>query len=182
MAPRGGQNNSLFIAILVAALIIIARNSRPRKLKIERLWLFPVIYLALLVLGLYEAPPPMSPLSIGLLLSGAVLGALLGWQRGRFTHIQINPGAHEMTSRASVLGIAFILLVMVARTGLHSLLAQDLGGLGVSAGVLGDALLVLAVAMLSVQRLEIWLRASRMLEAARAAKANTPGSPPQIVQ
>ncbi len=111
-----------------------------------------------------------------------MLGALLGWQRGRFTHIQINPGAHEMTSRASVLGIAFILLVMVARTGLHSLLAQDLGGLGVSAGVLGDALLVLAVAMLSVQRLEIWLRASRMLEAARAAKANTPGSPPQIVQ
>ncbi|MBS0408696.1 MAG: DUF1453 family protein [Proteobacteria bacterium] len=177
----GGQNPlSLFLPLAIAAVIILLRNSRPRKLKIERLWLIPVIYLGVLIAGLAAAPPPVSVVTIGVLVGGAVIGGLVGWQRGRFTRIEIDPATHEMTSRASVIGIAFIMAVLVARVGLRTALSQNVLGLALSPLVLADALLVLAVVMLTVQRLEIWLRASRMLAEARAGAATT--DPSGIVQ
>ena len=97
---------------------------------------------------------------------------------GQTDRIAYGIGAHA--SRASVMGIAFIMLVLVARVGLRSALSQNVLGLGLSPLVLADALLVLAVVMLTVQRLEIWLRASRMLAEARAGGAAA--DPPSIVK
>jgi hypothetical protein len=176
----GGNSLSLFLPLAIGAAVILLRNRRPRKLKIERLWLIPVIYLVVLVAGLAAAPPPVTVTAIGVLVGGAVIGGLIGWQRGRFTRIEIDPATHEMTSRASVVGIAFIMLVLVARVELRGVLAGNTLGLGLSPLVAADALLVLAVAMLSVQRLEIWLRATRMLQDARLS--GPPATPPQIVQ
>jgi len=162
-----GHSPSYFLPIGIAILVIVLRNSRPRKLKVERLWLFPVVYTALLVSGLSAAPPPLTPISIAVLVLSAVIGGLIGWQRGRFTKIDINPETHEMTAQASILGIAFILIVLMARIGLRDYFAKNASGLGVPGAVLGDGLLVLAVVMLTVQRLEIWIRATRMLNDAK---------------
>lgn len=169
-AAVGAGNPQQYLVVLAIALVVIVlRNRRPRRLKVERLWIFPLIYLAFLVSGLVALPPPLTPVSIGILAAAALIGALIGWQRGRFMRIDIDTATHELSTRASVIGIAFILAVLIARLGLRDYLARTDLGIGVPPTVLGDAFLILAVAMLSVQRLEIWIRATRMLNEARGA-------------
>ncbi|MGA0600534.1 hypothetical protein ACO2Q3_07500 [Caulobacter sp. KR2-114] len=171
----GGNSPQLLVLIAIAALVILVRNARPRRLRVEGLWIIPLVYVAILVALLAAAPPPVTPLAIGVLVAGAVIGGAIGWQRGRFTRIDLDPQTHEMTSRASVVGIAFILVVLLARVGLRSMAAEGRLNIGLPPLVIADGLLVLAMFMLSVQRLEIWLRASRMLAEARAG-----GGPPVV--
>lgn len=171
----GAANLQMLVPIAIAAMVILLRNARPRRLRVEGLWIIPVVYIAILVALLAAAPPPVTPVAIGVLVAGAVIGGVIGWQRGRFTKIDLDQQTHEMTSRASVVGIAFIMIVLLARVGLRSMVAQGQLNIGVPPLVVADGLLVLAVFMLSVQRVEIWLRASRMLAEARAG-----GPPPAI--
>ena len=163
-----GSLQQYLLPLGIVLIVIVLRGIRPRKLKVERLWAFPLIYLVFLASGLSAAPPPVTPVSIGILALSAAIGGLIGWQRGRFTRLDIDPATHEMTSRASVLGIAFILAILMARVAMRSYLTQAHDVLGVPPLVFTDGLLVLAVAMLSAQRLEIWIRATRMLNQARA--------------
>jgi len=172
----GGSLQSYLVPLAIAVVIILARNMRPRRLRIEVLWLWPVIYMVLLVGALSAAPPPVTPVSIGLLVLGFVLGVAIGWQRGRFTNIHIHPETHDLTSRASPIGLIFIFAILALRIGLRSVLADNAAVLGVPVVAAGEALLVLAVAMLSTARLELWLRARRMLAEAQAA-----AGPPKIV-
>jgi len=177
--PPGASITSYLVPLAVVGLVIILRNSRPRRLKIERLWLYPAIYLVLLATTLAAAPPPVTPLSIGLLVGGFLIGAALGWQRGRLTNIHIHPETHDLTSRASPIGLLFIFAILVLRYAARDFLASDAGGLHLPIVAIGDAFIVLAVAMLSVQRLELWMRASKMLAEAKAGAG--PPSPPKIV-
>jgi hypothetical protein len=168
---------SYLVPMAVVLLVVVLRNSRPRRLKIERLWLYPAIYAVLLVSALAAAPPPVTPLSIGLLVAGLLIGGAIGWQRGRFTQIHIHPETHDLSSRASPIGLVFIFAVLVLRYAARDFLAGDATGLHLPIVAVGDAFIVLAVTMLSVQRLELWIRASRMLAEAKAGAA--PPSPPK---
>ena len=105
------------------------------------------------------------------MIAALAAGCGLGWQRGRLMRIDINPETHEMTSQASIVGVAFIMVVMVARMGLRSLLQGNAGFLHVPTAVIADGLVLLAVGMLATQRLEVWLRARKLLAQAQAAKA-----------
>ena len=49
---------SYLIPLGVVALVLVLRNSRPRQLKIDRLWVLPAIYMVMLITTLYAAPPP----------------------------------------------------------------------------------------------------------------------------
>jgi hypothetical protein len=171
----GGSPWNYLVPIAVVVLIVIRRGSRPRPLKIERLWIYPVILLLVMASSLAAAPPPVTPVSIGLLVLGFVLGIGLGWQRGRFTQIHIHPETHELSSQSSFVGMIFILAIFALRYGARYLLAGNADYL--LSG--GDALLVLAVAMMATQRLELWLRARRMLE---EAKTGGPTITPPLVR
>jgi hypothetical protein len=140
------------------------------------LWLLPAIYLVLLIAALVAAPPPVTPVSIGLLVLGFLIGAGLGWQRARFTQIHIHPETHDLTSRASPIGIIFIFAILLLRFGARGFLATHPDVLKVPVIAIGEALLVMVVATLSMQRLEIWRRASEMLAEARAAVGPPPPS------
>ena len=172
----GSSPLSYLLPIGVALVVILLRNSRPRRLRVESLWILPTVYVLLLASSLAAAPPPVTPASVGLLVLGFALGAALGWQRGRFTKIDIDPQTHEMSSQQSVIGLVFILAIFAVRFGARGLLAANAGALHIPIAAALDAFFALAIAMLSVQRLEVWLRASKMLADARAAKA-----PPPIV-
>ncbi|HTX50356.1 MAG TPA: DUF1453 domain-containing protein [Caulobacteraceae bacterium] len=169
----GGSSLGALIPIAVVVGIVLLRNSRPRRLRIESLWILPVVYVLLLASSLAAAPPPVTPVSIGLLALGFVLGAAIGWQRGRFTRIDIHPETHDLTSRQSMIGIVFILAIFAVRYGARDFLAANASSLHLPVVAALDALLVLAIAMLSVQRLEVWLRASRMLAEAKGATGPT---------
>lgn len=179
----GSSPLSYLAPIGLAALVIILRNRRPRRLRIETLWVLPAIYLALLASSLAAAPPPVTPVGVGLLLLGFLIGAALGWQRGRLTKIDIHPETHDLASRQSAIGLVFIFAILAIRYGARDLLAQNAGALHIPVAAALDAFFALAIAMLSVQRLELWLRATKMLAEARAAKPSPePPSTPPIVR
>jgi len=176
----GNSPLSYLIPIGIAAVVILLRNSRPRRLRIESLWILPALYLVMLAGALAAAPPPLTPVGIGLLALGFALGAGLGWQRGRFTKIDIHPETHELSARQSAIGLVFIFAIVAVRYGARNLLAANAGALHIPLAAALDAFVALAIAMLSVQRLEVWLRASKMLAEAKAAKA-VASPPPPIV-
>jgi hypothetical protein len=173
-----GQALGFLAAVGVALLILLLRNRRPRKLRIELLWIRPLIFFALLVTSAIATPPPLTPVSIALMIGALAVGAALGWQRGRFISIEVDPETHALTSRASPVGMIFILALLALRLGLRGMLAQNAATLRISAIEATDGLLVFVVAMMVVQGLEMWLRARRLLAEARAAKAGLSGGAP----
>lgn len=167
MQPHGGPDGPwVYIIPLVVLVLVFLRNARERRLKIERLWIMPTILLAVAGVTLAFQKPP-SVLMIGVYAATFALGALAGWWRGRLTNITINPETHELTSKASMIGMILILGLMVVRRGVGAYASTHAEALHVSALEVTDALLLLAVGLVCAQRLEIALRATRMLKEAR---------------
>src|SRR5207302_1164811 len=105
------------IALIIPAVVIglvILRNSRARRLRIETLWIAPLMIVALVGMSLSQEGMPST---LGLAIDAAALagGALLGWWRARFTQITIDPATHELTSRASPVGMLVILSIFAVR-------------------------------------------------------------------
>ena len=112
---------------------------------------------------LLAAPPQITAVNVALLVGALVAGCALGWQRGRFMRIKVDPETHDLTSRASPLGVVFILVLLAARMGLRGGLATSSPMAGLPALAVADALILFAVGMMVTQGLEMWLRARRLL-------------------
>jgi len=162
----------MLIPIIIAMGLVILRNSRARRLRIEAMWITPVMIVALIGLALYGETARgglvLTPLNIGLDVAGLLVGALLGWWRARFTNITVDPATHELTSRASPIGMVVIMGILVLRTVIRTYAASSNGPLGQWGPPLTDALLVMSVGLVCAQRLEIFIRANRLLSEARA--------------
>ncbi|MBS0363785.1 MAG: DUF1453 family protein [Proteobacteria bacterium] len=165
------------IPIVIAMGLVILRNSRARRLRIEAMWIAPVVIILLIGLAFWGESqaaaalgrgPQFTPVSIGFDIAALIVGALLGWWRARFTNITVDPATHELTSRASPIGMLVIMGILVLRTLIRTYAAQANGPLGVWGPPLADALLVMSVGLVCAQRLEIFLRASQLLAQARA--------------
>jgi len=162
----------VYIVPLLLIVFILRRAMTARQLKVERLWIYPLVLVV--IAGAALAPnPPTTPTAIGALVAGLVLGGIAGWYRGRLTHISVDPETHDLTSRASPVGVMLIVALMVIRFGLRYYLDTHAvsGPLGAYASLGTDALLVFTVGMMSVARLEMWQRASKLLAESIAAKA-----------
>jgi hypothetical protein len=169
MQSQGGPDGPwIYVIPLVVLVLVFLRNARARKLKIERLWIAPTILLVMAALVLAMQKPP-GVLMLGVYVLAFGLGVLAGWWRGRLTNITIDPETHELTSKASMIGMLLILGLFVVRRLVGVYAAANAETLHVSALEVTDALLLLAVGLVCAQRLEIALRATRMLRDARAA-------------
>jgi hypothetical protein len=178
-----GQIYGSLVAVVIMAAILWRRNSRPRQLRIERLWIRPVLFSLIVSATLTATPFPFDPLSLAVLTLALVIGGGLGWQRGRFMRIDVHPETHDVTSRASPVGMIFILAVLALRILLRGAALESRSALGLRASTITDGLILLLGAMIVAQSLEMWLRARRLLEEARAAKASpqNPGAQPPLV-
>ena len=168
MGGGSGGGTGLLIGLVIAVAILVARNRKPRPLKIERLWVRPAIFMVLMALSLSAYPPPVDAVSLALIAAAAVIGAGLGWQRGRFIHIDVHPETHELTTRVSPIGLLFIVAIVVARFGLRAEMTSA-SRLHLSFAAVSDDIVVLLGAMMVAQGTEIWLRARRVLAEARSA-------------
>ena len=171
--PTPSANAPAWVALipLVVVALVILRNSRARRLRIESLWISPVIILALVALSLSQQGLP-SPLMLGIDIAALAAGSLLGWWRARFTKITVDPATHQLTSQASPIGMLVILGIFALRYGVRMYAGQNTGAMGVSAVAIADAALVISVGLVCAQRLEIALRATRLLNEARAGAAS----------
>lgn len=160
---------SYLIAAAVIAVVLTWRwrqVGRARRLRLETLWLIPVLYAVVAVIIFWKMPPHgMAWLWCAI---GGMVGAGLGWMRGRMMAISVDPETHSLNQTTSPAAMLFIVALILARL-LSRSLAASLDGPG-HAGILlvTDILVAFALGFLSAQRIEMFLRARRLLAQARA--------------
>lgn len=164
------QTTSYLIAgvvLLVVMVLRLRRAGRPRRLRVERLWVVPAILLVLTILTFAEAPPSLAAVAASTV--ALLIGAAVGWQRGRLMRITVDPETHELNQASSAGAMLFIVAIILVRFGARAL--AESGTLPVHADprAMSDVLLSFAFGMFGVARLEMFLRAKRLLAEARVS-------------
>ena len=154
------------IVILVVMALRLRGVNKPRPLRLGQLWIVPGIYAALLVGVILSSPPTAAGWAI--LVGALAVGALAGWQRGKFMHIEVDPATSSLLQTPSRMALLFIVALIFIRMGARSLFPA--GGADPLHGptlLLTDGLLGFAMGMLSATRAEMYIRGKRLLDAAR---------------
>ncbi len=154
---------AITIGIIVIVMALRLRGmSKTRPLKLGSLWIVPALYLAVAAM-MFAQLPPSGAVAIASVI-GLVIGAAVGWQRGKMMHIHVDPETHALNQKASPAAMFFLIALIIVRAGARSVLGQDSN---VSPAMLTDALIAFALGMFTVTRIEMYLRAKRLLEEAR---------------
>ena len=153
-----------FVIIAVVVGLRLRSMSRERPLKVRTLWVVPLVYLLLVGWILFALPP--TGLGWALLALGLVVGAGLGWHRGKLIRIDRNPETGELRQKASPLAMILLLALIVLKLGARAIFGETAAGHPASgAMLLTDAFIGFALGLLSATRLEVYLRAQRLLAA-----------------
>ena len=158
------------VTAVVLAIIMAFRWRRMRRsspLKLERLWIIPALYSTFAAAMFWFLPPhgwQWSWAAGALLLGGGV-----GWLRGKAMRIEIDPVTHDLNQRQSPAALLIIVGLVLLRFAARSVFGMDGDINHVSHGLV-DAFIAFAVGLLSLQRLEMYLRAKRLLGEARASR------------
>jgi membrane protein CcdC involved in cytochrome C biogenesis len=154
---------AITIGIIVVVMAMrLRRAGQMRPLKLGSLWIVPVLYLAVAAIMFAQLPPTgwVAIASAAALL----IGAAVGWQRGKMMHIHVDPETHALNQKASPAAMLFLVALIVVR-----MLARGIIGAegAVSPAMLTDPLIAFALGMFTLQRVEMYVRAKRLLEEAR---------------
>ena len=163
-AQQGWVSYAITIGIIVVVVALrMRRMGKMRPLKLETLWVVPVLYLVVAALMFWQLPPTGW---VAIATAVAVLiGSAVGWQRGKMMHIHVDPETHALNQKASPAPMFFLIALIVVRAGARSVLGET-GGL--SPAMLMDLLIAFALGMFTLTRVEMYLRARRLLDEARA--------------
>lgn len=157
------------VALAVVAIVVVLRLQRlgrTRRLKLEWLWIVPALY-AVAAVGMFASFPP-TPIGWALSALALAIGGALGWQRGRLMHIEVDPQTHALNQKASPGAVLFIVALIAVRMAAHAMAEAERAYMHLNAMALTDILIAFALGIFAVQRLEMFLRARRLLQAARA--------------
>jgi hypothetical protein len=153
-----------FVIIAVVIAFRLRTMSRERPLKLGTLWIVPAVYLLLTAWILFALPP--TGLGWGLLAVGLIIGSVLGWHRGKLIHIDRNPETGDLRQKASPLAMILLLALIVLKLGARAIFGETAAGHPASgAMLLPDAFIGFALGLLSATRLELYLRAQRLVAA-----------------
>ena len=154
---------AITIGIVVVVLALRMRGmSKMRPLKLGSLWIVPALYLVVAALMFVELPPTGSVAIASAV--GLAIGSAVGWQRGKMMHIHVDPETHALNQKASPAAMIFLIALILVRSGARSILGQNSH---VSPAMLTDPLIAFAFGMFALTRLEMYIRAKRLLEEAR---------------
>lgn len=160
---QGWVQYAIPIAIFVVVIALrMRRMGQMRPLKLETLWVVPAMYLVVAALMFWQFPP-VGWIAIAC-VSALLIGAALGWQRGKMMHIHVDPETHALNQKASPAAVLFLIALIAVRSGARSFLGQT--GT-VSPAMLTDPLIAFALGMFTMTRVEMYLRAKRLLEEVR---------------
>ena len=172
-AFQANQSVNTIILISVIAFFLalrFRRVSKARLLKLEQLWIFPSLCFVLAAVILYQFPPTgLQWLLCGVFL---LLGLMLGWQRGRTMQIHVDPETHLLNQRASPAALLFLLLIIGVRIATRELIGAQIGPFLISARLIVDLLMLMALGLFTAQRVEMYLRARRLLDQAHAVQGS----------
>lgn len=163
--PNGIVRYIVPVAIFIVIFGLRARRmSQMRPLKLGQLWIVPAIYLVLVGAAFVATPPSLTGWAVA--FAALVVGAALGWQRGRMMAIHVDPETHALSQKGSPLAILFLLAII----GVKLAVQGEGRSLGFDVALVTDAALALALGMFTMTRVEMYLRAKRLLEEAGATR------------
>jgi hypothetical protein len=137
--------------------------SRERPLNVATLWIVPVVYLLLVGSMIVALPPTVGGWS--LIAAGVVAGAVLGWHRAKLIRIERNADG-KLMQKASPVAMLLLVALIVLKLGARAIFGETAAAQpGSGAMLLTDAFLGFALGLLSATRVELYLRARRILEA-----------------
>jgi hypothetical protein len=164
---QGGNWLTALLPFVIIAVLLALRfrsMSRERPLNVGTLWVVPVVYLLLVGSMLLALPP--APSGWGLVAVGVVLGAVLGWHRGKLIRIERNAETGKLSQRASPVAMLLLGALVVLKLGARAIFGDSAAAHPSSgAMLLTDAFIGFALGLLSATRLELYLRARRILAA-----------------
>lgn len=161
--PNGILQYLIPIAVFVVIFALRARRmSQMRPLRLETLWVVPAIYLAIVVANFAAKPPTL--VAWGASALALLVGAAIGWQRGRLMQIHVDPVTHALNQKGSPWAILFLMAIVLLKLALQG----EGRAMGFDINLVTDAALALALGMFSATRVEMFLRARRLLDEARA--------------
>lgn len=169
------QQYGPLIGIGVAVVVILLRNRQKRTLRPELMWILPTLFAALIAFGLWgmrQAPgadlTPYGPADWGLLVGGVVLGLLGGFWRGSMVTIE---KGHDgvLKAQASPLGIILIIALLAVRSFARPWLEGHAANLGLHVVAVEQGFLLLAGGLIVAQRIEMYIRARRIMAGASDA-------------
>lgn len=155
------QTISYAITAVVVALVLFLRvrsARRARPLRLATLWIVPGIYATVFAVALYEHPP-MTMLGWLWLVVAAGVGAGVGWHRGKLMRISVDPLTGALNQQASPAALLFIVLLIVARSGLK----YEGQAHGFDVWSITDLLMAFALGLFTATRAEMFIRARRLL-------------------
>ena len=152
----------IFIPVILVLLYIrLRRMMRPTPLKLNRLWIRPVIFL-LVGVGTLAASPP-HPSDWFWFALAALLGAVLGWQWGKQMAIHVDPENGTLMTRGSQAALIMMGLLIVVRVGLRAGIRMESAALHLDATMITDLSIVFAATLFGLRGLEMFLRARQVL-------------------
>jgi hypothetical protein len=157
------------LVILPALYLRLRRMMKPTPLKLNRMWIRPVIFLAVGVAVLAASPPPAQAW-FWFALAG-LLGGVLGWQWGRIMAIHVDPKTGTLMTRGSQAAMVMMVILLAVRTGLRAGVRMEGSALHLDAAMISDISIVFGAMLFGLRGLEMFLRARRVL-------ARAPQSPP----
>lgn len=166
------QQYGPLIGIGIAVIVILLRNRQKRTLRPELMWILPTLFAALIAFGLWgmrQAPgadlTPYGPADWGVLVGGAVLGALGGYWRGSMVTIERDPDG-VLKAQASPLGLILIIGLLAVRSFARPWLEGHAESLGLHVVAVEQGFLLLAGGLIVAQRIEMFIRARRIMAGA----------------
>ena len=153
--------------IPIVLVLILLRNRRRRVLRPNLLWVMPAIVGPLILLGVWGSTRAVGAAPLGLdawaiLLVGAVLGGVAGWWRGKTITIEREPDG-SLRSQASPLGLVLVVALFAFRGVLRPLIESHAAQWHLNALAVTEAFLIFALALIVLQRVEMFIRARRIL-------------------
>jgi hypothetical protein len=159
---------SYVVPVVIIAVVMALRwrrMSRARRLRLETLWILPAVYAVIVAFVFATSPPSASGWAWSVL--GLAVGAGIGWYRGSMMQIHVDPETHALTQQASPAAFLLLIVLVVARSAAR----QEMGG-GYQPGHHGiglatDIAMAFALGLIASTRIEMILRAKRLLRATR---------------
>jgi hypothetical protein len=171
--PTHGQPDPLtyVIPILVILPILyfrLRRMMKPTPLKLNRMWIRPLIFL-FAGAGVLAASPPAIGDWFWFALA-ALLGAVLGWQWGKQMAIHVDPENGTLMVRGSQAALIMMGLLIVVRVGLRTGMRMESAALHLDARMITDLFIVFGATLFGLRGLEMFLRARRVLAQSPASQ------------
>ena len=151
------------VIVIVMALRFRSMN-KARPLNPKTLWIAPVLLIALAAATFYATP--LSAVGLSISAVALIVGGLIGWQRGKLIRIDRDPATGKLTQQASPAALILLVGIIGLRYALRNyfdLTPGADGKMSAQALMITDALLLFAVGLVAMTRIEMMIRARQLM-------------------